>query len=131
MVLRNVTRSATFIAKNDDKRLVTGIVYAPNETDSQGDYAEADEIEKAAHEFLADWRVVKTMHKDDVSRGVQIVESFIAPVDYTLDNGEKVRKGAWVVTLHVDDDGIWDAVKSGEYAGLSMGGRAVREKVPA
>ena len=34
------------------RKLVYGIVYEPEVKDTDGDYASADEIEKAAHDFL-------------------------------------------------------------------------------
>ena len=38
-------------------------------------------------------------------------------------------EGAWVVALHFSDRGLWQAVKSGEKAGVSF--EAIVEKVPA
>lgn len=38
--------------KNDSQRYTLGEVYVPNEVDSQGDYAEASEIEKACWDYM-------------------------------------------------------------------------------
>ena len=90
-------QTGTLVIKQEDLRLVEGVVYAPDEIDAQGEYAAADEIQKAAHRYLARARRVKEMHRLDVSsRGaVEIVESFIAPVEFRLANGELVKPGAW------------------------------------
>jgi len=41
------------ILKTDvEKKTVYGIVYSPEETDSQGDISSESEIEKAAHSFM-------------------------------------------------------------------------------
>lgn len=113
------------IAKvNAEKRLVTGIVYEPDVVDAQGDSASEEEIEKSAHDFLAKSRKTGLMHKTDVSDKVTVVESWITRNSEIIGN-QRVRKGTWLMTMKVADDGIWNDVKSGKYTGFSMSGRAV------
>jgi hypothetical protein len=52
------------------------------------------------------------------------VESFIAPVDMTI-NGEFVKKGSWLLGVKIFDKDAWEAVKSGElFSGFSFRGGA-------
>jgi len=41
-----------FIAKNEKQNYTLGIVYEPNVVDTQGDFAEAPDIEKAAWDYM-------------------------------------------------------------------------------
>lgn len=124
-----VTKSSElrFIAKAEDRRLVTGIVYEPNKIDLQDDYADAETIEQAAHEYMRESRAVEIMH-DGQRASVEIVESYIAPVDFNLPDGQLIRKGTWVAVMKVGDNAVWARIKSGELKGLSMGGWAEREE---
>lgn len=119
------------LAKVDTaKRLVTGIVMEPGTIDSQNDFATAEVIEKAAHDFLAEYNKktqLGLMHEMFGQIGVNLVESYIAPVDFEL-NGVAVKKGTWVMTTKINDDELWDKVQKGEITGYSVGGIAT---VPA
>ncbi len=42
------------------------------------------------------------------------------------DTGTKVKKGAWLLAMHVLDGEVWRQVKAGEITGLSIGGSARR-----
>jgi 2'-5' RNA ligase len=115
------------IAKAEgEKRLVTGIVLEPDEIDAHGDWERSDVIMRAAHRFLADFNRETEMglqHRIFGSIGVQLVESWIAPVDMEL-GGQKVKKGSWMMTVKVVSDHLWRKVKSGEITGFSIGGVA-------
>jgi uracil-DNA glycosylase family 4 len=112
------------IKADNEKQIVEGIVLEPDTLDTQGDTITADEIEKAAHRFLVKSRVVGDSHKKVA--GAEVVESYIVPDDIQLGN-QKVKKGSWVIGVHVTDDKLWDAIKNGEYTGFSVGGFAIRE----
>lgn len=47
----NWVKKTSFIEKNDERRYTLGVVYEPDVVDLQGDFATADEIEKACWEF--------------------------------------------------------------------------------
>lgn len=114
-----------FAKMDEEKQLVYGVVYEPGVVDAQGDWADAAEIEKACHGFMKDCRVVKLMHKDDLDENsAQIVESYIAPQAMDI-GGQQVRKGSWVLGVHVLDKGVWESIKKGELSGFSMGGFAL------
>lgn len=108
-----------------EQRFVLGVVMEPDAEDSQGDVTSEDEIRQAAHTFMAKYRTRGLMHRANLGERVFIVESYIAPADLTF-NGVKVRKGTWLMAWRIEDDQIWEGVKSGQYTGFSIGGTARR-----
>lgn len=116
------------VIKSDDeeKRLVYGIVYEPDTLDAHNDYADAETIEKAAHEFMLKYRQIDKNH-DFVAGVGEVVESYIAPADMEL-NGEPVKKGTWILTTKADEE-TWEAVKKGEFQGYSLAGVAETEVI--
>ena len=127
-------RTVTIAKRDNEKRLVFGIVYEPDTVDAHGDYATEDEIEKAAHSFAHNGAQLKLEHEAPAN-GVAVSESYIVrDHGYKLSEGESstnVKKGSWVIVVKVFDDAIWDAVKKGEITGFSMGGRAKRMEAAA
>jgi 2'-5' RNA ligase len=119
------------ILKQDtERRLVTGIVLKPEEVDAQGEVYDADTIEDAAHAFLADYNkgnVIGYLHKD-MGRKLELVESWVEKEPRTLE-GTLIKRGTWLITVHVVDDEVWAGVKSGAIRGFSIGGRAVARPV--
>ncbi len=111
-----------FINKEDEEQqLVYGVVYEPDVEDAHGDMMNATEIEKAAHSFVKDARNIDTQH--DFESGVgEVVESYIAPTDFTLGEQE-IAKGSWVLVTKATDE-IWEDIKKGEITGYSMAGTA-------
>lgn len=111
-----------FINKEEEEQqLVYGIVYEPDVEDSHGDYMTAPSIEKAAHGFMKDARNIDKQH--DFNAGVgEVVESYIAPADFTLGEQE-IKKGSWVLVTKATDE-IWEEIKKGEITGYSMAGTA-------
>jgi len=115
-----IKKECKFLKQDEGKRLVYGVVYEPDEVDYDGDYASAEDIEKAAHAFLSDVRAIKVQHLVP-NDGISIVESYCAPVDFSL-GAEPVKKGAWVMVVKVWDDEVWKLVVDGTLTGFSMGG---------
>lgn len=117
------------IAKTDEeKQLVYGVVYAPDEADAHGDAMTKAEIEKAAHNFLAKARTsnVDTQHDFQADDGL-IVESAVLKKDDDFYPGGK--EGSWVVAIKVTNEDTWEAVKKGDLKGISLAGKAVAEEV--
>jgi len=112
------------VKRDDEKRLVYGVVLVPDEEDSQGDICPPEVIERAAHGYLMKSRSVAEQHKELAN--AHVVESFIAPADLKYD-GKQVRKGSWIIAVKIADDRLWKAVKDGEYSGFSIGGIAKAE----
>lgn len=105
-----------------DEHIVCAIVYQPDTVDAQGDQASAEEIEKAAHDFMENSQTFKVMHKGKPAK-VKILESYIAPQDIKIAK-QAIKKGTWLMTVRVNDDKIWKDVKSGKLTGFSMAGYA-------
>lgn len=127
------------VAKADkQKQLIYGVVLEPNSLDSQDDFMLPDQVEKAAHTYMK--KVVRGkasvsklqhrkagFHKDKAS--VVPVQSFVAPVDFSYDGREMVKKGTWVMVLHCEDQNVWQDVVDGKYTGLSIGGTGIRQSM--
>lgn len=108
---------------NRVKQIVYGVVLAPNEIDSQNDIMFAEDIEKTAHEYLKDARVIGSVHTHQIK--AYPVESFIAPQDFEVHGqygNQMVTKGSWVLGVKIDDPVEWQKVENGDYTGFSVGG---------
>ena len=65
---------------------------------------------------------MKIMH-DRLTRKADIVESYIAPEDFTLGSA-RVKKGSWVMVTKIKDDALWQKILDGKYTGYSFGGQS-------
>jgi 8-oxo-dGTP pyrophosphatase MutT (NUDIX family) len=120
------------------KQLVYGVVLAPNELDSQDDFMLPHHVEQAAHGYLkksirGKASVAKLQHREPGffrdKPSIVPVESFIAPVDFTYDGIETIKKGSWVICMHVEDPYLWQDFLDGKYQAFSIGGSGVRHAV--
>jgi hypothetical protein len=114
-------------AVEEEQRKALFIVLQPQEDDTpdlHGDAYTAQEVEKAADNFNTYCGQANVQHTADTEHA-QILESYVAPVDFTLDNGRVVMKGAWVQTwkfLETEQgEYLWSGVKDGTFTGLSIG----------
>lgn len=86
----------------------------------------AEGIQQLAYRFLTlklnDQ--VDTQHDNKVTKGVTVVESFVS-----REGDPDFIPGSWVVCVHVDDDAIWEQVKSGELNGFSMEALVSKEAI--
>lgn len=112
-----------------DERFVLGIVLEPEVVDAQGDIYSAEEVRSAAHRFLEEFGGIGLMHQMRVNDQVKILESYLAPTDFSLGT-LVVRRGTWLLAVRVLSDELWERVKSGELTGLSIGGTARRVPEP-
>jgi len=118
-------REITILKRDDEKQIVYGIVYEPDVVDAHGDYTDAEEIEKAEHEFLEEYMNISFMHQELINKEARIAECYIAPVDFEW-VGRKVKKGTWMMAVHILDSQKWSLVKEGKITGFSMEGTASR-----
>lgn len=110
------------IVKADAKsHYVTGVVYEPMSEDTDGNYMTEEEITKAAHWYAKNAAQVDVQHSFEPLANASVVETWIAKADFKL-NGEKIRKGTWLMTVEVTDPDVWDAIEKGDITGFSMGG---------
>ena len=119
-----LNKSIKIFKISKDKQIIGVVVYAPDEVDTQGDKATAEEIEKAAHKFNLGSRAFKIMHKGK-EIDVDLLETYIMPANVIIGK-EKITKGSWFVVCKVNDKDAWKGIKSGEISGISMGGEADR-----
>ncbi len=115
------------ITKIDKKQhIVGGVVYEPDEVDTQGDYANKKEIEKAMYRFMEKYATntkrIRINHKGK-KYFFPIIESFIPDHDITK-GGQKLKAGTWWLMIKVPDEKIWKDIESENLTGFSMGGRA-------
>lgn len=121
----SVAKRSVQLLKSDEQRYVLGVVLEPEVIDAQHDIYSEDEVRKSAHTFMTEYRNAGLQHQTLVNDKVRIVESYLTPADMDL-NGQAVKKGTWLMGMVIDDDTIWEAVKSGAITGFSIGGSAVR-----
>ena len=121
----NVEADVKLLKRDEAQQIVYGVVYEPDVVDAHGDFMTADEIEKAAHVFLKEFRNIDKQH-DFASKVGEVIESYIAPADFEL-GGQAVTKGTWMMAVKVVDD-VWTGIQKGEYTGFSLAGYGNVEK---
>ncbi|MBR8466342.1 hypothetical protein KDE13_08350 [Campylobacter sp. faydin G-140] len=117
------------IAKNDEEKgVIYGIVYSPDEVDTQGEMTDIKEIEKAAYSFMKGLNGTNIDREHDFKPdGAYVAESWLVRENDALFKSEKI--GSWAVAIKLENDELKEAVKKGEIAGLSMAGTAERYDV--
>jgi len=112
---------------DEEKGIVYGIVYSPDEVDTQGDSANAGEIEKAAYDFMENLRncEVDKQHSE-INENAFVAESWL--VRKNDDLFPKEKNGSWAVGIKLKDDELKKEVKDGKITGLSMFGTATKVK---
>lgn len=121
------------IILEEEKRIISGPALIPNlsiirkdENTGEPYYIEysSEQIESIVQKFfkLKDQFSINKNHKTDLSN-IWIYESWIVgDNDKSKNLGFDVPKGTWMVTLKVEDDEIWNGIKSGKYRGFSIEG---------
>lgn len=121
-------KTISILKTNEEQRTVYGIVYSPDEVDSQGDTATADVIKEMAYGFM---KSRNTLSVDKQHNGVSsegfVAESWLVKQSDPIFPDQPV--GSWAVAIKVENDTTWNAVKSGEIGGLSLAGLAEIEEV--
>jgi hypothetical protein len=121
-------------AVDSEKRMALFVVLEPQDgdetTDLHGDTYTAEEIEKACNNFNTHCRTANIFHQVQ-TQDVDIVQSFITPAGFTLDNGVEVKKGSWLQWMYFPEteigEALWQGVKSGEINGVSINAMATTE----
>lgn len=117
------------IKKTDnEKGLVYGIVYAPDEVDTDNEFTDANEIVKAAYAFMKNKNTnnVDKQHSFELEKAF-VCESWIVKSNDAIFPDEK--EGSWAVAIKLEDEELKKAVKNGEIAGISMAGTAQKVDV--
>lgn len=114
---------------DEDERMVFGwfsVVEKDGQLikDTQDDYIEPMELEKAAYNYVLDARIAGDSH---VRKGVgQLVESIVFTKEKQEALGIDLGCVGWWGGFHIDDDSVWDKIKKGEYPMFSLGGTGKR-----
>jgi hypothetical protein len=116
-----------------EQRYVLGIAYQAGPdprirrgADGGRDYFTAEELEKAAWNFMKKGRLIGLMHADGTEGSAELVESFIWRFpDWQVDEDTVVRKGDWCIGAILDERS-WQLYKSGRITGFSPQGMARR-----
>lgn len=140
------TRACPVAKLDEAKRIVYGVVLDPYAVDLQNDWSPPNEVEDAAHGWLAHWRMIGSQHERR-SPDTEVVESYLfpypTPADYRaacavqphrifeLQFGADVlHSGAWVLAVRLTDDAEWAKFLAGEYGAFSIRGFGERVPVP-
>ena len=135
LIFMSKAKNNLTLAKIDtDKREIISPALIPNKNiyrvDENGDdyyvYFSKDTVKNCAYSFLKNNNHHKAtyQHKERVS-GVLTVESWIVE-DPKMDKanlyGFQLKKGTWMVKMKIENDDLWQKVKSGDIKGLSIEG---------
>ena len=124
-----ISHDVSFISKAAtlDRGLVYGLVYEPLVKDTHEDFATAEEIEAAAHNYLpaAMQNVEHDGEQTLTNSDSTVVESYIAPCDFRLGD-EVITKGSWILVTKIHNTELIEKVRSGEITGYSMEGTALK-----
>lgn len=126
-------------AATPDEQFILGVVLVPEKTDLQREIYGADVVRKTAHNYLAWYRNTDLQHKVFINDAVELVESYIAPMDMwfgrdgtaygaAVEGARFVKKGSWLLAHRVKDAALWAEIKAGTYTGYSING--LSKKVP-
>lgn len=127
---------------DQEERFIMSLVLEPNDgtdgaplkPDTQGDIYSEEEVRKTAHRWMEEHGHIDLNHnwKAIGKQDVSVLESYIAPVNFELGEGDakySIVKGTWLLALRVHNDDLWKAIKGGEIGAYSIGGTASNEIV--
>lgn len=116
------------------ERIVTGVVADPETVDSYGNIMDAETIRRAALEFMEYFQNMGVNHEKGpdgkpvtLNDQIRILESWVTREESII-NGRRVPAGAWVLTVRVVSDEIWEGVLNGEFIGFSL--EALCQRIP-
>jgi len=113
---------------NNEEGVVYGIVYSPDQEDSQGDFATAGEIKKAAYAFMKNRNTLNV----DKDHSFEIEKAFISE-SWILKENDPVfpnePAGSWAVAIQLEDEELKKSAKNGDIGGISMAGTALKADV--
>lgn len=126
---------AKFVIQSEDRRIVSGALMLANtpiyRNDQNGEYYvtfSAETIEKIAQKFFQKGYQsnVNLMHNDAMAvEGVTMYESFLVDSSrgvLAMKGFEDAPQGSWFGSFKVDNQAVWDKIKSGEFKGFSVEG---------
>ena len=125
----------TFSKVNEEERLLVSPALIPykqiyrydaNKDKNYYVYFTADTVRKAAEAYMKHQNTNNaTLQHEEKVTGVHTVESWIvedSKNDKSNIYGYELPKGTWFVSMRVNNDEVWERIKSGELKGLSIEG---------
>jgi hypothetical protein len=112
------------IAKVQDN-VVYGIVLHANKPDLQGDIMSPDDIRKAMHEFMEEFRAINKDHSEDIDACP--VANWQMDSEGTIGNSS-YGPGDWVMGTKINDQKVLADVINGKYKSYSIEG--VGQRIP-
>ncbi len=94
--------------------------------DRQGDIIDPQELSRAASQFMRKSRSAKQMHAGPPVG--EVLHSLPLTDDLAKSLGLDSARQGWIVGIRVNDDSVWQKVKSGQLGAFSIGGQAVKEE---
>ena len=124
-------QTGQIVKADEDQRLLFGWASVVEKdgalvTDSQGDQISPAELEHAAYDFVIRARIAGDMH-EKVGTG-HLVESMVFTAEKQEALGIDLALQGWWVGFKIEDDRVWDLIKSGDRPMFSIGGIAQREE---
>jgi hypothetical protein len=126
---------ANFIIQSEDRRIVSGALMLADtpiyRNDQNGEYYvtfTAPTIEKIAQKFFKKGYQsnVNLMHDEALAvEGVTMYESFIVDSSrgvMAMKGFEDAPEGSWFGSFKVENESVWNKIKSGEFKGFSVEG---------
>ena len=117
---------------NEELQIAWGWAYVSKEkvdgdqvVDYSGEFAEWQEVQKTAHQFVLESGIGDVMHVLDAGH---IVDSIFFSPDIQKALGIDVPVG-WFVGYHIENAEVWKAVKDKTLRSFSIGGSGIKEAV--
>lgn len=95
--------------------------------DKQGDVIPVEELEKAAYDFVLNYREQDDMHAGGPTG--RCIESMVFTMEKQEALGIDLGQVGWWVGFQVDDPALWKAHKEGKRPEFSIGGHSLKQKV--
>lgn len=119
-------------ALDEEQRMAMFVVLIPDEVDLHGDTYSTEEVEKACNNFNMHCNKANLFHRVETEEA-KIIQSFITPSSFALDDGREIKKGTWIQWWYFPEteegEKIWKAVKDGFINGLSIQGWVSTEEI--
>jgi hypothetical protein len=116
---------------NSDKQIISGLVMLPNKLIYRNDkfgeryvYYDEETVAKSAQLFLKNGMKFNEYHTDSKLQ-LDVIESYLTKEQ----NEFNAPAGSWVITAKINDEKLWNRVKSGEFNGFSFQSLFVNELV--
>lgn len=106
------------------RNVVYGVVLKPGIADLQGDIMSPDDIQKACHEYMAEYRTININHAADIKACP--VECWITKEAGKLGDRE-YPAGSWLMGTRIDDPEVMRGVHEGLFKSYSIEGEGTRE----